>query len=527
MGKVFNTDGYCDPQVNYMVDLTGRLQEIKAMVDAEKYFTINRARQYGKTTVLTALADYLSEDYEIVNLDFQTMGSLSFESEPSFVAAFSRELLDLVKGFPDGIEEMLAAFAEKTAPIVSLQMLFKVMKMWCQKSDRRIVLIIDEVDTATNNQVFLDFLAQLRAYYLKRRKMSVFQSVILAGVYDVRNIRRKIRPDEDHKENSPWNIASDFLVEMSFSVKDIEGMLKEYEADYHTGMNISEISELLYDYTSGYPYLVSRICKLVDERITGKVGFPDRTGAWTKEGCLAAVKLLLEENNSLFDSMINKLNQFPELDGLIRQQLFQGRPVVYAADDMAIRNARMFGFVKTENGNVQIANRIFETRLYNHFLTLPEIQNSDMYHFAVLNRNQFIRDGQLDMERILEKFVEYFDDIYGDQDQKFYEEDGRRYFMLYLKPIINGAGNYYVEARTRNQERTDMIIDYHGVRYIIELKIWRGNAYNERGENQLVDYLNHYHLKKGYMLSFNFNKKKVIGLKKILLEDKILVEAVV
>ena len=53
----------------------------------------------------------------------------------------------------------------------------------------------------------------------------MFQSVILAGVYDVRNISRKIRPEEDHKENSPWNIAADFLVEMNFSVKDIEGML--------------------------------------------------------------------------------------------------------------------------------------------------------------------------------------------------------------------------------------------------------------------------------------------------------------
>ena len=30
--------------------------------------------------------------------------------------------------------------------------------------------------------------------------------------------------------------------------------------------------------------------------------------------------------------------------------------------------------------------------------------------------------------------------------------------MLFLKPIINGTGNYYIEARTRNDEQTDMII---------------------------------------------------------------------
>lgn len=63
--------------------------------------------------------------------------------------------------------------------------------------------------------------------------------------------------------------------------------------------------------------------------------------------------------------------------------------------------------------------------------------------------------------------------------------------------------------------------------WIIEMKLWRGNAYNERGERQLMDYLDYYHLEKGYMLSFNFNKKKEIGVKKIVLGNKVLVEAVV
>lgn len=69
--KTFNTTGNCDPQQNYMVDLTSRLVEIKKMVDSGDYFTINRARQYGKTTTLTALAQYLSEDYTVLSLDFQ------------------------------------------------------------------------------------------------------------------------------------------------------------------------------------------------------------------------------------------------------------------------------------------------------------------------------------------------------------------------------------------------------------------------------------------------------------------------
>ena len=63
--------------------------------------------------------------------------------------------------------------------------------------------------------------------------------------------------------------------------------------------------------------------------------------------------------------------------------------------------------------------------------------------------------------------------------------------------------------------------------YIIEMKIWHGDAYNTRGEKQLSDYLDYYHLKKGYMLSFNFNKNKQPGVQEILLGDKIVIEAIV
>lgn len=44
--------------------------------------------------------------------------------------------------------------------------------------------MIDKIDTATNNPFFLDFLAQLRGYYIHRTKFPIFHSVILSGVYD-------------------------------------------------------------------------------------------------------------------------------------------------------------------------------------------------------------------------------------------------------------------------------------------------------------------------------------------------------
>ncbi len=84
-----------------------------------------------------------------------------------------------------------------------------------------------------------------------------------------------------------------------------------------------------------------------------------------------------------------------------------------------------------------------------------------------------------------------------------------------------------MEAQTRDSKRTDVIVDYLGEQFVVELKIWHRNEYNERGEKQLSGYLDYFHLKKGYMLSFNFNQKKKTGVKVVALGDKTIFEAVV
>ncbi len=46
-------------------------------------------------------------------------------------------------------------------------------------------------------------------------------------------------------------------------------------------------------------------------------------------------------------------------------------------------------------------------------------------------------------------------------------------------------------------------------------------------EEQLTDYLEYYHKDKGYLLSFNFNKNKRTGVRKIKAGSKTIIEAVV
>ena len=131
------------------------------------------------------------------------------------------------------------------------------------------------------------------------------------------------------------------------------------------------------------------------------------------------------------------------------------------------------------------------------------------------------------MRLILERFIVTYTQVCGPLTDRFKEKDGREQFLLYLKPIINGTGNYYIEAQTRDQTRTDVIVDYLGQQYIIELKIWRGERYNAEGEKQISEYLDYWNLNTGYMLSFNFNRKKEPGVKRVQIVDKILFEGTV
>jgi len=534
MAKVFNVTADCKPNLHYMVKLDTRLAAIRKMVDEGAYFTINRARQYGKTTILRALGKYLQSDYYVVGMDFQTFGADEFVDENVFALAFAdtflwelkQNCLNISKDFSDSIE-VLDELVRSAQSNFRLRRLFAFLRDICAASDKPIVLLIDEVDSATNNQVFLDFLAQLRAYYIDRDVQPTFQSVILAGVHDVKNLRRKLRPDEAHKLNSPWNIAAEFKVDMSFGKDEIAEMLQEYEADYQTGMDLYAIAALIYDYTSGYPFFVSRLCKLIDESVYGMAGFDTKGKAWSKDGVTEAVKLILAEKNTLFESLSEKLENYPELNEILRCLLFTGKSIAYNYYEPSINIATMFGFVKGQSNVLVIANRIFETWLYNYFLSTSELQSKDIYTASLRDKSQFIVDGHLNMKRILERFVVHFNDLYGDRDEDFIEEEGRKYFLLYLRPIINGTGNYYVEAQTRELKRTDVIVDYRGEQYIIELKIWHGNEYNHRGEKQLIGYLEDYHVDKGYMVSFNFNKNKQIGVKELVIEGKKLIEAVV
>lgn len=525
--KRFHVTGVCIPDRHYMVDLAEKVNMIiEDYINQGAYFTINRARQYGKTTMINALERSLRGGYVVISISLESADDY-FASMKVFVNGLAMDIAEELRR-NHVREDIIGEWEQKIEGDYPLKMLGQKISSLCTQTERKVVLMIDEADKSSGNQIFLSFLGMLRDKYLKREmgRDSTFHSVILSGVYDIKNLKSKLRPREEKKYNSPWNIAVDFQVDMSFSAEEIAGMLQEYESEHHTGMDTAKIGRLIYEYTSGYPYLVSRLCQLAEERLAGTKDFPDRQDVWTQRGIVAAELMLRKQSNTLFDDMIKKMADFPKLKSMMQDILFCGCNYPFERDNYLIDLGVTFGFIKEINGIVAIANRIFETKLYDLFLS-EMVMDDTLEKVVTEERNQYIADGMLQMQLVMEKFYQHYMEIYGDSDQKFVEQQGRKIFLLYLKPIINGTGNYYIEAQTRDARRTDIIVDYRGRQFIIELKIWRGNEYNQRGEKQLAEYLDVYGAERGYLLSFDFNKNKKTGIQEIIYNGKHILEVIV
>lgn len=117
--------------------------------------------------------------------------------------------------------------------------------------------------------MFLNFLAMLRNKYLLAIEEldSTIKSIILCGVHDIKNMKLKFRDNEETKQNSPWNIAVNFNLDMSFNKDEIKSMLDEYSIVNNLEMDTEILAENLHYYTDGYPFLVSRLCQIIDGEI--------------------------------------------------------------------------------------------------------------------------------------------------------------------------------------------------------------------------------------------------------------------
>jgi hypothetical protein len=495
MSKKFNITGLCFPDKHYMADVSGKLARTFAMVEDGDYFIINRPRQYGKTTMLYHLADRLRKtgEYIVFNISFEGIGDDIFKEE----AVFSQGFVDILAEYAEYQIPELADWLHEVAPKTNnLKLVSRVITQLMHKSDKKIVLLIDEVDKSSNNQLFVSFLGMLRNKYLARTEIKTFHSVILAGLHDVKSLKLKLRPDEESKYNSPWNIAAAFNVDMNLQPFEIKPMLDAYCADKGVKMDTQVLADKLFYYTSGYPFLVSKLCKMMDEDILPTKKIPE----WTLNDLDLAVKDLVKEHNTNFENLIKNLENNPHLYQLVYKILIDSEQEDYNIYDPIVNLGLMHGVFKNGRG-IRIHNKIYEELIYHYMtsktkshLLLAEYTDSKAFRLP---------HNRLNMELVLLKFQAFMRDHYNKKDRDFLEKNGRLVFLAFIKPIINGSGYDFKEAQISEERRLDVVITYFQHKYVAELKIWRGQVAHEEGLSQLNDYLDRQALTDGFLIIFD------------------------
>ena len=498
----FNVTGLCTPEKDYMVDISSKLQYIKEKIDRGEYFTIDRARQYGKTTTLQALKVYLKEIYIVVKISFEGLGESFFSSEAQFCLGF-HEIFGRGLKFSAAMEEDIEDWRCHREDMDTFLRLSDKITDFC--SGREVVLLIDEVDKATNNQTFLHFLGMLRKKYLSQKagEDCTFLSVILAGVYDVKNMKLRMEAQgyasgrEENRYNSPWNIAAAFDLDMAFSVPEIGSMLYQYEKDCHTGMDVEQVAGEIRHYTEGYPFLVSRICQEIDTK-----GM-----SWDKTGVQSAVKAILMEKNTLFDDIAHNLENNQELNAFMYELLLLGKEKQYERTNSVVDLAATYGFIRNVQGKAVVDNLMFGLKMTNYFISHHAEERRGVKITGVLAED-VVQDGHFRMDYVLEKFAEHFEGVYANvKNRKFMEDNGRLVFLTYLKPLVNGRGFYHIESRTNSERRMDVVVDYGAEQFILELKKWYGAKKHEDAWEQLYQYLVEMGAEQGYLLTFDFRKE--------------------
>jgi hypothetical protein len=501
MSKTFNVTGKCIVAKHYMADVSTKLAETLKLVDGGEYFVINRPRQYGKTTTLYGLADALRKkgDYIVFNISFEGIGNDAFKSEKKFSKTFVNILTNYAKYQATHLESWLQ---ERNVKMNDLGSLSHLISQLCHHVPQKIVLLIDEVDQSSNNDIFIKFLAMLRNKFLSRDEIPTFHSVVLAGVHDVKSLKLKIRPDSEQKYNSPWNIAAAYNVDLNLHPSEIKPMLEDYVRERRVEMDTETMSYALFYYTSGYPFLVSRLCKIMDEEL-----LPLKTTRnWTQNDLEWAVKRLVHEKNTNFQSQLKNLENNPHLYDAVYSVAIENERRPFNVHNEMTDLAVMYGLFVEKEGRIAIHNRIYNEVLTNYMI--DKLYTTELPRHTDFGGGYRNEDNTLNMEAVLIGFQSFMKREYNSKERDFLEKNGRLVFLAFLKPIINGAGYDFKEPQISEEKRLDIAITYYEHKYIAELKIWRGQKSHEKGLLQLANYLESQQLSKGYLLIFDHAKIK-------------------
>jgi len=500
MKRFFNVTGLCNPTDHFMVDpLRGLNKMIFDLIENKYYFTIHAPRQTGKTTLLRSLSLQLnlSQKYVAVHFSLETAGFRSNtvkEANRAIIESLHSAACEQV----DGTNQPPSPLSYEP----SINVFKNYLTDWARNSSLPIILLIDEIDSLYDD-VLISVLRQLRDGF-QFRPGAFPSSVALVGLRDVREYKEKVRDNEKSiGSGSPFNIKAESLTISNFSRDQIAGLLQQY-TDEGGQVFDDEIIGLIYLLTGGQPWLVNALAR----EITSKILEGDTSKPVTIEIVNQAKENLIMRRDTHLDSLIDKL-QNPRVRPII-DAILSGADIQYNEYNDDLKYVEDLGIVVkdvTKDG-VKISNQI-----YNEII--PRVLNSNLQDLMIpkVSPQWFIKpDGHLDMDALLREFQDFYREHSESWLDKFsYHESGKQLLLMaFLQRIVNGGGSIAREMAV-GRGRTDLVIEFNGDVFVLELKIKRPNLNMERTYKQLFHYLDQLNQPHGYLILFELKNSSILS----------------
>ena len=474
MPKFFNIAGPCVPGEHYLLPALARLPELSGLIATKQYFVIHAARQSGKTTLLKALATEINGGTERVALycSLETVQGLVDPEKgiPAVMRAVDKSISyhPRLRGFPFATPERVADFTG------GLQ---RGLTQLCTSIDRPLVLLFDEAD-CLSNQTLITFLRQLRDGFVNRAEAPFPSSIALVGMRNIRDYKAKIRPDSDTLGSaSPFNIITRSLTLTNFTQAEIGTLYAQHTTE--TGQTFTpEAVERAAYWTGGQPWLVNAIARESVEEILRR----DWTQPVTAAVIDQAAENLLRRRDTHLDSLYERLKE--ERVRRVVEPVLTGEEnsLDLLADDC--QYVLDLGLLRSDKGVLTPANPI-----YAEVIVRTLSYNTQVAMQSLVAKTPWITPTGLDMNGLLRAFQLFWRENSAIWEARYEYREAAPHLILmaFLQRVINGGGQL-VREYALDRRRVDLCVIYAGIRYPIELKLWRGPQPREAGLDQLANY---------------------------------------
>ncbi len=492
--KTFCIAGPIIPTDHYFIPHRLNWNKLDQFLDNKYYFLLHAPRQSGKTTAVLEYARHLNSGNKYTALYLTT--------EPAHVAKnnIERTVYWLLTQFARQIRIQLPY--EQAAHIFAQELLEKTpipedsfsqfLEFWAETSSKPLILFFDEVDGLVETSLIF-LLKQLRTGYTTRPKHFP-QSVCLIGVRNLEDYKlQSLAEQEKGILLSPFNIVADSLLLKNFTEQQVRDLYLQHTAE--TGQEFTE-EALCYAYylTQGQPWLVNALAYQACFR-----DVTDRSIPITKEVIERSKETLILRRDTHISALVDRLNE-PRVRGIIDAIISGSDPLSFNPED--IQYVRDLGLVKENSWD--IANPIYQ-QVIPRALTyvLQEIIPHQTSWYVEAN-------GKLNMVKLLEAFTQFFRENAEAYSTKldYKESFPHLLLMAFLQRIINGGGQLHREYAV-GTKRVDLFVIWKGkYRYVLELKIKRGEDTLRKGLEQTTEYVDLCNAHEAHLLLFDRDPAK-------------------